>query len=301
MNAGQGRQAGAGQGDLPVLQLRPLFLPTPGHGFEAPADETLDDDVMGQGLPEYNVFGVRPVDVERVFWYRWIAGHQASFALWWAMGDVVGHSRDTVPGPAEVDLLAACVEAYSALLLYSSTVPRTHYHHHIRRRMALQHPSFSGAWAPDYRPVRKIFRGGLPWQRDPSCAALGVAVARNAATHDYIAGHLVPDGPSLLQQSIGTPGVAVSREKEELYDNFFLTVRRPVSRVRFINQLRARVGGIATDLTHHGLYPNVEGHHHPVVTGQSGGMLMTLVPGTLRILDEALRLVTEQQLQGVGA
>ncbi|GAA2923039.1 hypothetical protein GCM10020221_18930 [Streptomyces thioluteus] len=261
----------------------------------------LDSGAMDQAVPEYNVFGSHPVEVERTFWYRWIVGHQLSFALWRAMYEVVGHSPDTVPSPPELDLLAACVDAYSAMLIYSSTVPRGHYHSHIRRRMALQHPAISGTWAPDYRPVRRIFRGKLPWQGDPSCEALGKAVARNAATHDYIADHLVPDGPSLLQQSIEAAGVTVSREKEELYDNFFLTVRRPVSRVQFVDQLRARVAGVGTDLARNGLYPNVGGHHHPVVTGQSGGLMMTLVPGALRALDEAIGLVTAQQVQGVGA
>jgi hypothetical protein len=149
--------------------------------------------------------------------------------------------------------------------------------------------------------VRQIFRGKLPWQDNPLCASLTEAVARNAATHDYIADHLVPNGRSLLQQSAQLASATVSREKEDLYDNFFLTVRRPVSRVQFIRPLRARVEDVGADLAHNGLYPNVDGHHHPVITGPSGGITMTLVPRVLRTLDEATRRIAEQQLQGVGA
>ncbi|MFC4494588.1 hypothetical protein ACFPA8_10635 [Streptomyces ovatisporus] len=301
MKGGQGSRTGPGRPEPPMLQLRPLFLPEPGRSFEPSGHGEPGDDTMAQGIPDYKVFGVHPVEAERVFWYRWITGHQVSFALWRAMYDIFGDSPDTMPPRPELDVLAACVDAYSAMLLYSSTVPCAHYHSHIRRRMALQHPAISGTWAPDYRPVRRLFRGKLSWQGDPACEPLGTAVARNAAAHDYIAAHLVPDGLSLLQQSIGTPAMAVSQEKEELYDNLFLTLRRPISRIQFVGQLRARVAEVGTDLAHNGLYPNVEGHHHPVVTGHSGGIMMTLVPGALRALDEATRLVARHQLQGVGA
>ncbi|WP_328442090.1 hypothetical protein OG828_46260 [Streptomyces sp. NBC_00457] len=301
MNDVHGRLIGPGQIDSPALQLRPLLLPAPGQEFEPSSEEILDDDTVEPGIPEYSIFGVHPVDPERIFWYRWITGHQISFALWRAMYDIIGYRRDNMPSAPELNTLAVCVDAYSAMLLYSSTVPRAHYHSHIRHRMSLQHPAFSGTWAPDYRPVRHIFRGKLPWQDNPLCASLADAVARNAATHDYIAAHLVPNGRSLLQQSAQTVSATVSREKEELYDSFFLTVRRPISRAQFIRPLRVRVAEVGADLAHNGLYPNVDGHHHPVVTGPSGGSTMTLVPRVLSTLDEATRLVAGQQLQGVGA
>ncbi|MGI5350351.1 hypothetical protein ACQEU8_19540 [Streptomyces sp. CA-250714] len=304
MNAGRELRTGPSQAHIPELQLRPLFLPPPGQEF-APAadlgDDTMEDDATTEpGVPEYNVFGVHPVEAERVFWYRWILGHQISFALWRAMYDIIGDRRDQMPSPPELESLAACIDAYSAMLLYSSTVPRAHYHSHIRHRMMLQHPAFSGTWAPDYRPVRRLFRGRLPWQGDPSCEALGAAVTRNAEAHEYIAGHLVLNGRSLLQQSGQAANLTVLRDKEELYDNFFLTVRRPVSRIEFVRHLRERAAEVSAELAHNGLYPNVDGHHHPVVTGPSGAVLITFVPSVLRILDRATRLVAGQQLQGVG-
>jgi L-tyrosine peroxygenase len=284
----------------PVLQLRLLAMPLTGHPFRASPNEIHDTAVAEWHVPEYNVFGTCPVDAERVFWYRWITGHQISFALWRAMCDVVWNRPDDLPTKREIDLLTACVDGYSAMLLYSSTIPREHYHARTRVRMALQHPSFSGTWAPDYRPLHRLFRGRFPWQSDPSCVALGEAIARNSMTHDHIADHLVPNGRSLLQQSIGAPGVSVSQEKEELYDNLFLTVRRPVSHAELVAQLDSRSTELATDLEYNGLYPNVDGHHHPVVVGPSGGVMRPLVTGVLQILDRAARLVSEMQLEEVS-
>ncbi|WP_405162957.1 L-tyrosine 3-hydroxylase [Nocardia sp. NBC_01499] len=282
----------------PPLQPHVLFMPPLGDGFESSSDEAHETEVADRDVPEYSLFGTEPVEEERLFWYRWIAGHQVSFLLWRAMCDVVWHHpEDDGPGERELELLSTCVDGYSAMLLYSSTVPREHYHADIRTRMALQHPAFSGTWAPDYRPVRRLFRGKMPWQADPSCAALDEAVTRNGITHSHIADHLVPDGHSLLQQSAGAPGVSVSREKEDLYDNFFLTVRRPVSHAEFVAQLDSRIADLTDDLQHNGLYPNVDGQHHPVVSNQSGEVMRPLLTGVLDVLDRAARLVSDMRLE----
>ncbi|PXX54759.1 hypothetical protein DFR70_12353 [Nocardia tenerifensis] len=282
----------------PPLQPHVLFMPPLGDSFDGSAESDHSTEVTDRDWPRYNVFGNEPVEPERLFWYRWIAGHQVSFLLWRAMCDVVWHHPDEdAPSERELDLLCACIDGYSAVLLYSSTVPRDQYHADIRPRMALQHPAFSGTWAPDYRPVRRLFRGKMPWQEDASCAALGEAVARNGITHSHIADHLVPEGRSLLQESAGAPGVSVSREKEDLYDNFFLTVRRPVSQTEFVAQLDSRLADLAADLAHNGLYPNVDGAHHPVVTEQADDEMRPFVTGVLDVLDRAARLVSEMRLE----
>lgn len=298
MSNGRGHAAAPGGGHSPLLQPQLLFMPPVGHAYETPSEEVPHTTgAADRDAPDYDLFGERPVEAQRLFWYRWIAGHQISFVLWRAMGDILWHHPHDVPGARELDVLTACVDGYSAMLLYSATVPRAHYHSYTRARMALQHPSFSGAWAPDYRPIRRLFRNRLPWQGDPSCRALGEAVARNGVTHDHIASHLVPDGRSLLQQSAGAPGVTVSREKEDLYDNFFLTVRRPVSHAELVAQLDARVTEVAADLRHNGLYPNVDGRHHPVVTWQSDGVMGSLPTGVLRTLNRATRMVAQTRLE----
>lgn len=282
----------------PPLQPHVLFMPPLGDDLDGSSEEDSATAALDRDRLDYTVFGARPVEEERLFWYRWIAGHQVSFLLWRAMHDVVRHHpEDDGPGEHELDLLSACIDGYSAALLYSSTVPRDHYHADIRARMALQHPAFSGTWAPDYRPVRRLFRGKMPWQEDGSCAALDEAVARNEVTHSHIADHLVPDGHSLLQKSAGAPGVSVSREKEDLYDNFFLTVRRPVRHAEFVGQLDSRIADLAADLKHNGLYPNVDGQHYPVVTKESDAVMRPLVTDIVQVLDRAARLVSDMRLE----
>ncbi|WP_433574267.1 L-tyrosine 3-hydroxylase [Nocardia brasiliensis] len=293
-----GRYRSAGRQHPPALQPRLLFMPSLGEPFDESAPEG-DAVLAARDAVEYPMFGTEPVEAERLFWYRWIAGHQISFLLWRAMCDVVCQYPDEVPGERELEVLSACIDGYSAMLLYSSTVPRDHYHADIRPRMALQHPAFSGTWAPDYRPVRRLFHGRLPWQDDPSCRALDAAVDRNELTHSHIADHLVPDGRSLLQQSVGAPGVSVSREKEDLYDNFFLTVRRPVSHAEFVAQLDARITELTVDLSHHGMYPMVDGRHHPVVGDRSEAVMQPLITYAVQVVDRAARLVSEMRLEEV--
>lgn len=269
--------------DSLLLQPRLLFLPPAGCDYERSYAESSEFTVSREDGPEYDLLGCSPVD-PALFWYRWIAGHQVSFILWRTIGGVVRRHTDELPPQHELDVLAACVDGYSAMLLYASTVPRDHYHAHTRVRMAEQHPSFSGRWAPDYRPLLRIFMGRLPWQCDPSCAAVDEAIALNRKTHDHIADHLVPDGRSLLQKSARGPA-DVSREKEDLYDNFFLTIRRTVSHTEIAEQLDMRIAEIADDLAHNGLYPNVDGAHFPVLIGapcEEMEELAASVPQTLR-------------------
>lgn len=287
-----------------ALQPRLLFLPPTGRGYAERSHVAYAPEFTDRQSPGYDLFGSSPVEAARLFWYRWIAGHQVSFILWRTMGDVLERQPDpdAVPTPYELDVLAACVDGYSAMLLYSATVPREHYHADTRVRMAQQHPSFSGTWAPDYRPIRRLFRGKFPWQGDPSCAALCDAVEFNRQTHDHIADHLVPAGRSLLQKSASSSDAGISREKEDLFDNFFMTIRRPVSRAEVVAQLNSRVVELAADLEHHGLYPHVDGQHFPVLTGPSSSAMSPLATGVLRILSRAVVLMEDMRhpLQEVG-
>ncbi|MBB6120570.1 L-tyrosine 3-hydroxylase [Nocardiopsis algeriensis] len=274
---------------------RMLFLPPTGHGYGE--DDGAPAAVGALAGEEYDLFGPACEDGTGLFWYRWITGHQVSFLLWRLLGDALERSTHRAPTHREREAMAACVDGYSAMLLYSATVPREHYHTHIRVRMALQHPAFSGAWASDYRPLRPLFRARFPWQSDPSCKALREAIAFNHAMHARIADHLVPDGQSLLQQHPG--GTGVSGEAEDLFDNFFMTVRRPVGRSALIRQLNSRIAGIAADLARNGLYPQVEGEHHPVVPESSGDALEHLAVSVLRLSHRAalLSVGTESPLE----
>jgi hypothetical protein len=275
--------------DAQDLRPRLLFMPHPGEDYddraEADPGQTAIERPEDWDYPFYPVFGADPADPEPLFRFRWIAGHQVSFLLWRAIGDIVHSRQADVPDERELEVLAACVDAYSAMLIYSSTVPREHYHEVTRAQMALQHPAFSGTWAPDYRPIRRLFRSRFGWQDDAACAPLEAAVRRNRKTHAHIADHLVPDGKSLLQRSASGTDATVSQEKEDLYDNFFMTVRRPVGHAEIVAQLDRRVAEFAVDLRRNGLYPNVDGRHAPVVAEPDEDM----TPFTQDVLGTARR------------
>lgn len=278
---------------------RQLILPQTGDDYAEPRDV-----IRPVALPDrmdYELVGPTPEDVERLFWFRWIAGHQVSFILWRTIGDVLRSHSDNVPTPRQLVALTACVDGYSAMLLYSATVPRDHYHAQLRVRMATHHPSFSGSWASDYRPLRRLFRGRVRWFGKPSCAALREAVELNRRTHDHIADLLVPDGRSLLQMYAGSAEASVSQEKEELFDSFFMVVRRPVSRAEVIAQLNSRVAEIATDLASNGFYPKIDGGHLPEVHDSAPDRMRALTTDVLRVLCNAALLADEigRPLEGV--
>ena len=281
--------------DSPVtLQPGVLAMPRVGEPFGVVDDPPVRVPLAGRVVRGYDVLGTRCADERRLFRFRWILGHQMCFLLWRVLGDVTHRGSGEKPDPRSLELMAACVDGYSSAMLYASTVPRAHYQIHLRVSMALQHPSFSGAWAADYRPIRWIFRNRAPWQADGSCPALARAIARNHVVHDRVADHLVPQGHSLLQESAGHPGTAAPGEKEDLYDNYFLVIRRPVNRPAFLTQFDSRVEALSADLAAHGFFPEIEGRHHPIPESETGPT-KDLVADALRPLLRARRLMAEER------
>jgi hypothetical protein len=117
--------------------------------------------------------------------------------------------------------------------------------------MRLRHPSFSGSWAPDYGPVRDLLRNRLaPFNVSP---AVCEEVRLQQMIHDAVAGRLVPDGKSLLQRStVRRPDM---RLLHVLYDNYFLTLRGPVSHGAIVAQLLRRLTAIVQDVATNTLHP----------------------------------------------
>lgn len=249
--------------------LEPLTLPYPGTGYQPdgrlPAPEfaetsrriqTINEDGLATGE-------VQPcLEQDNLFWFRWITGHQVSFILWrmaaQLLEDVALHRRSA---GSVLPALIHYVDGYSAMLLYTGSCPRTHYHRMIRPSMQLRHPGFSGGWAPDYLPVRHLLRGRLASLGQlPLSDELCEAVRLNQLVHEHVAEKLVPDGVSLLRQS----GQAGRRQDPRLlnllYDNYFLTWRAPVSQSDIIAQLLRRLVAIMQDVAVNGLAPAGE---HP--------------------------------------
>jgi len=198
--------------------------------------------------------------LDTLFWFRWITGHQVSFILWRMMAlhlrDLATHGQAAA---AAVSDLIHYVDAYSVMLLYSGSCPREDYLRLIRPSMQLQHPSFSGGWAPDYSPVRHLLRGRLtPLEESPDAAELADAVRLNLLVHEYVAAKLVPDGVSLLRGSGQAARGQDARLLNLLYDNYFMTWREPVSQPEVVAQLLRRLVAIVQDVEVNGMSP-VEG------------------------------------------
>ncbi len=202
--------------------------------------------------------GARGVDaVNALYWFRWITGHQVSFVLWRLIAQALAAVPDGERPPAELaDAVTHYVRGYCGMLLYTSSCPPNVYHRLIRSSMYLQHRAFSGSWAPDYRPVRPLFRGRRSaWISGSQGLRLAGAVDLYQRVHVGIAAKLVPNGGSLLsdarrthQQDLDVLGV--------LYDNYFMTLRAAVPRDEVVTQLVRRLVAVTQDVAVNGLYPD---------------------------------------------
>ncbi|MFE9637271.1 hypothetical protein [Streptomyces sp. NPDC006463] len=257
-------------GDFPY-GLEFLTMPPVGHAkavtylAEKPSarcDADLTTSLLEDLLDDRRAAGLEaPQDQsdERLFWFRWITGHQVTFIIWHLMGRLLEEQPDEgIPDSDVLAMLEAYTEGYSAMLLYSGSCPRSVYESLIRPRMSLQHRGFSGTWAPDFAPVRGLFRGGrsAPWIRSAEAMGLGAALAVNKATHDGIAARLVPGGESLLQQAMTETAVWPPSERTALlYDNFFMTLRAPVGHDAITEQLLHRLKAVTWDVAVNGCRP----------------------------------------------
>lgn len=188
--------------------------------------------------------------INELFWFRWIAGHQATFGIWLFLDEAL-----TEPDSLSLTWAAQLTHLYSAMLLYCGSMPVEIYTGMVRPAMIRHHPAFSGHWSSDYANIRaKSARAAL------LAEVYRAAVQLNRETHEFVARALVSDGVSLLRRhrksSVETP-----KDRDitgTLFDSFFGTVRAPVTSAHVQNQTQERLMFIATDLQRHGLYPTEE-------------------------------------------
>jgi hypothetical protein len=251
-------------GDFPYA-LEPLWLPPDvSAGDELPgvrddlesACRRLSGIASAEDLP----FEVEPVEsADRLFWFRWITGHQLTFVLWHLAARTVYALRDMEDDDERGDALrrlAHYVRGYGAMLLYTSSTPRDVYADVIRPSMFLQHRGFSGGWAPDFGPVRELLRGRrIPCPDHPEAAGLRRAVGTVTLIHTGIAARLVPGGRSLLRQAVTSTRLRDPHVLGVLYDNYFIVLRAPTSLPDVVTQLLRRVNAVALDVRANGLYP----------------------------------------------
>lgn len=227
--------------------LEPLALPMPELGDESDPEPVSRLDLCDR--IRYPA-AVEPADdADVLYWFRWITGHQVSFAVWRLMAQALRRT-----GPESATALARYVRGYCAMLLYTSSCPPELYHRLIRPSMRLQHRGFSGSWAPDFRPVRGLLRGRTG--EVPGTAELTMAVRFYEEVHVGIAAKLVPDGRSLLRQAVADRNTRDTRMLGLLYDNYFMTIRGPVARADVVAQLMRRLVAVAQDIAANGLYPS---------------------------------------------
>ncbi|WP_143267731.1 hypothetical protein [Amycolatopsis alba] len=249
--------------------LEPLTLPTAGlplpqHsagqlGRAAPQVPRAWPSAISRRIRAINSDGVakehlaRSEDPAELFGFRWITGHQVSFVLWVLMAQALDDHAGGRIAPEELaETLPLYVRGYCAMLLYSGSCPTSVYEDVIRPSMRRQHPGFSGSWAPDFRPVRQVFRGrdGLP-EVLPDGRPLADALELHRHVHESVAARLVPGGVSLLRQS--PTRHRNTRLLNLIYDNYFFTLRAPVSWPEVLTQLSRRLVAIAQDLTVNGI------------------------------------------------
>ena len=247
--------------------LEPLTLPNPRGPHDVP--EHWDRQVPPTGDFERACRLIRHADTpappasepaHELYWFRWITGHQVSFIVWALIARTVRDLRaGRVAPPTALAALRHYVRGYAAMLLYTSSCPRQVYHDLIRPSMYLQHRGFSGSWAPDYQPVRKLFKGkSFADPHSPEGVDLSRAVTLCQTVHNGVADKLVQDGRSLLQ-SASTRRARDTRLQGNrlfgiLYDNYFMTMRASVSRLDITAQLLRRLVAITQDLAANGLY-----------------------------------------------
>lgn len=258
-------------GDFPY-GLEPLSLP---HW----SDAALLTGVAGEALvesarrlraaAEAGELGTTPAtgdDLERLFWFRWITGHQLSFVIWQLLADAQARlaRRDGDPLGTSV-AITEYVRGYSALLLYTASSTRRIYNETIRPSMYRLHSTFSGTWSSDYAAVRSLFRGRrLPPVAGSEAEALAREVSLCHQIHLGAAAKLVVDGRSLLQHLVDNPVAQQPRRWKAIFDCYFLTLRDDVTGQEVLSQLLRRCKAVVLDLATNGLHPAVAGHDDTV-------------------------------------
>jgi hypothetical protein len=197
-------------------------------------------------------------DRERVFWFRWIIGHQITFICWQLLAAALADHEAARNRDIALERMRCYIRGYSLMLLYSGSCPQTSYAPVIRTPMARQHRHLTGLWARDYGAVRGLLHGKVALGDSPRAQAVAAECQLNGDVHSGIATKLVPTGPSLLQATAEAENRTFRMSRESLltlYDCTFMTVRDDVSLTGIAAQLLRRLRAVVMDLAANRLFP----------------------------------------------
>lgn len=254
--------------------LEPLLLPAVGAPDAVPSDpaEVAPAGAYAETCRHLHALGDRGLVIPDVppsesphdlFWFRWITGHQVCFIIWRLTAQLLDDLNEGRRSAGEVvQPISRYVDGYSAMLLYTGSCPRDLYNVLIRPSMRMRHRAFSGSWAPDYWPIRDLFRRRrLPPMAPADAAELIGTITLLQQVHDGVAARLVANGRSLLREAeVRGPD---HRLAGMIYDSYFTTLRTPVPRHEVVAQLLRRLVAIAQDVAANSLYPMDDNDDRP--------------------------------------
>lgn len=197
------------------------------------ANTFVDSDLVGRESPS------------TIGYFRWITGHQLSCMVFQALSGQL--LKDD---PPEKDLETLC-KFYSFLMLYTCSCTRETYNDLIRNFMMHSHACFSGTWAGDFYPVKKL-KKRLEGRSEYD--GFRQAFKQAWQVHALVGAWLVGTEPSLLKENNDASFLQEKQlDKSFRFDSFFLIRRGSFRHSHFEEQLARRIGAIWRDILTNGL------------------------------------------------
>lgn len=195
---------------------------------------------------------------ELLYRFRWTLGHHISFLCWIFISKYLQdnlHLQDKEKILFNVHRCNSLMHLMNCMYVYTATVPSPIYCSSIRHSMEMYFSGFSAAWAKDYMILKDMIQKYCNIDN----LILGKDMIRSSfdktkIVHFIIAGKLVKDRKSLLQQQNNPHKLVCPSQYHKIYDNFFLVDRvNYISEKSLINGLIKRLYTVLGDLKQNGL------------------------------------------------